>query len=356
MNNGHFTDLGNFIRSQSKLLPVCGGSKNALGIPEDASPLHLKDLNGVLEYEPSEFTFTAFAGTRLLDINPILASNGQFLPFDPLLVKRGATLGGTVAAGMSGPGRYQFGGVRDFILGVKYLDAQGQLVKSGGKVVKNAAGFDVSKLMVGSLGSLGAIVELSFKVFPRPKEFLTLIVQFPAIEPALKTLTRLSAMPIEFNALDLEPGDGLFYLKMRLGGENKLFLKRIEKFKGEIGEFIILDGSEENAYWESIQEFSWHDEENVLVKVPTTIKQLIDLEEFLVATGSARRYSTAANVAWISWVGSINKLDHFLAEHSLAGLTILGAAEKTKLGDWSKSSFYLRVKNALDPTGKWAEV
>lgn len=356
MDDDYITELGSFIRSQPRLLPVCGGSKDALRIPENASALNLVGLKGVLEYEPSEFTFTALAGTRLKDIDRMLDSNGQFLPFDPPFVERGATLGGTVSVGLSGPGRYQYGGVRDFILGVKYLDAQGQLVKSGGKVVKNAAGFDVSKLMVGSLGNLGAIVELSLKVFPRPKDFLSLNVEFPAIEPALETLIRLSTMAIEFNALDLEPKNGMVNLKIRLGGERNLFPARIGKFKHEIGEFNTLSGPEESAYRESVQEFNWHPEENVLVKVPMTTNKLIDLEKFLAVNSSKRRYSAAANVAWISWAGPLNLLDNFLAEHSLAGLSILGSAEKSKLGDWSTGSFIQRIKKALDPSGKWAEV
>ena len=106
-------------------------------------------LNGVLEYEPSEFTFTALAGTPVRDIAAILAERGQYLPFDPMLVGAGSTLGGTVASGLSGPGRFRFGGLRDFILGVRFVDGGGRLLRLGGKVVKNSAGFDVPKFFVG---------------------------------------------------------------------------------------------------------------------------------------------------------------------------------------------------------------
>jgi glycolate oxidase FAD binding subunit len=356
MNNGVLTELGDYIRSQSKLLAVCGGSKDALRIPQGASALDMKEITGIIEYEPSEFTFTAFSGTRLEEVDSMLRSNGQFLPFDPPFAKRGATLGGTVAAGLSGSGRYRYGGLRDFILGIKYFDYQGQLIRSGGKVVKNAAGFDMSKLMVGSLGGFGALVELSFKVFPRPTEYWTLSAKYPTLRLALDKLIRLSALPMEIDSLDLEPRKSDYILRIRLGGESSLFPKRIEQLEKEIGEYEILKGNSDTDYWEKLQEFSWLPEGNILIKIPLTINQVPDLEGFLLENKSIRRYSTGANVAWISWAGSLDKLDQFLLINRLAGLTLLGSAEKTKLGDWNTGEFYQRIKKALDPSGKWAEV
>ena len=115
----------------------------------------------------SEFTFTALAGTPVREIAAALAERGQYLPFDPMLREAGATLGGTVAAGLSGPGRFRYGGLRDFILGVRFVDGEGRLLRLGGKVVKNAAGFDLPKFFVGSLGRFGVLAEMTFKVFPK---------------------------------------------------------------------------------------------------------------------------------------------------------------------------------------------
>src|SRR6266851_2564262 len=143
------------VAESARVVVRGAGTKGGLCAPDgDATVLDLSTLSGVLEYEPGEFTFTALAGTPVATVNRLLAEHGQYLPFDPPLVERGATLGGTVAAGLSGSGRYRFGGVRDFIIGVRFVDGQGQLVRGGGKVVKNAAGFDLPKLMVGSLGRL----------------------------------------------------------------------------------------------------------------------------------------------------------------------------------------------------------
>ena len=145
------------VRSSGRVLAVGRQTKPRLSC-SNATKLCLSKLRGILEYEPSEFTFTALAGTPLRDLVEALAQRGQYLPFDPLLVEAGATLGGTVAAGLSGPGRFRFGGLRDFILGARFVDGTGRLLRLGGKVVKNAAGFDLPKFFVGSLGRFGVLV------------------------------------------------------------------------------------------------------------------------------------------------------------------------------------------------------
>ena len=203
----------------ARILLRCRGTKPPLSTPRDGVfALDVSGLSGIIEYEPGEFTFTALAGTPIAEIDAALAEHGQFLPFDPPLVEAGATLGGTVAAGLSGPGRYRYGGVRDFILGVRYVDGAGKVVRTGGKVVKNAAGFDISKLMVGSLGAFGILIELSFKVFPKPEAYATFRVPHPTLDDALATLHRLTSSQMDFFAIDLEPAPDVAILWVRLGG------------------------------------------------------------------------------------------------------------------------------------------
>ena len=127
--------------------------------------INLSGIAGIIDYDPSEYVFTARAGSTLKEINTALRQNGQYLPFDPPLVEAGSTLGGTVAAGLSGPGRIRYGGLRDFIIGAKFVNGEGKILKGGGKVVKNAAGFDFPKFLAGSLGRLAIFLEISFKVF-----------------------------------------------------------------------------------------------------------------------------------------------------------------------------------------------
>ena len=123
-----------------------------------------------------------------------------------MLVEAGSTIGGVVASGLSGPGRFRYGGVRDFILGVRLVDGAGRLLRLGGKVVKNAAGFDVPKFLVGSLGRFGALGEVTFKVFPKPAATLTLRLHAVNADEATRVLTGAANSRFEFDALDVPPG------------------------------------------------------------------------------------------------------------------------------------------------------
>ena len=199
-----FAELADAVRSSPRVLAVGAKTKPRLSAV-DAVQISTLGLRGVSEYDPSEFTITAQAGTPIREMATILAEHGQYLPFDPPWVEAGATLGGTVAAGLSGPGRLRFGGVRDFILGVRFVNGAGQLLRLGGKVVKNAAGFDLPKFFVGSLGRFGVLAELTFKVFPRPTATRTLQLESASLETAIRILTEAASSRFEFDALDLAP-------------------------------------------------------------------------------------------------------------------------------------------------------
>jgi glycolate oxidase FAD binding subunit len=309
----------------------------------------------MLEYQPSEYTFTALAGTRVSEVDQILAENGQYLPFDPVLVEQGATLGGTVASGLSGPGRYRYGGVRDFLLGVKFVDGQGRVVRGGGRVVKNAAGFDLPKLMTGSLGGYGALVELSFKVFPRPEAFVTLQADFSSLAGALEALIRLTAEPLDIYALDLLPAQEGASLYVRLAGTSLLFAKRVERVRQVIGPVSSLEGEAEAELWQSVRAFSWAGKGNLLVKAPVTPSAIPWLDAEL-AREVHRRYSVGGNLAWLSWPGAEEDLDRMLSGLGLSGLVVLGGSRRARLGRLTGSAFARRVKGALDPLGRWAEV
>jgi len=145
--------LQSAVRGASRVRVRGAGSKSA----PDETALDLSGLRGIIDYQPNEFIVQAWAGTPVRDVADLLAASGQYLPFDPLLIDSGATLGGTVAANAAGPERFRYGGVRDFLIGCHFIDGRGELLTGGGKVVKNAAGFDYPKLFVGSRGSLGLL-------------------------------------------------------------------------------------------------------------------------------------------------------------------------------------------------------
>ena len=157
-------------------LVVCGsGSKNFYGNPCAGEEISTAELRGIVDYAPEELTLTARAATPLEEVDFALKERGQYLPFDPPRYGGGGTFGGAIAAGLAGPAKPHAGGVRDSILGVQIINGKGEVLNFGGKVVKNVAGYDVSRLMVGSLGTLGIITQATVKVLPRPQIFCTVV-------------------------------------------------------------------------------------------------------------------------------------------------------------------------------------
>lgn len=355
MKPASIVEFQDIIRSHPRLNPSGSGTKTALAPPEDVFRLVFSDLTGILEYQPSEYTFTALAGTSLSEINQTLADNGQFMPFDPPLSERGASLGGTVATGLSGPGRYRYGGVRDFLLAIQYLDGEGQLIRAGGKVVKNSAGFDLPKWMVGSLGGYGALVELTFKVFPKPPVFASLRAGYPSLDEALLALIRLTNLPIDLFCLDLIPHREGADLLMRIGGLPEALPARIQRLSDLLERGEVIEGEAESELWRIAREFTWLPEGTSLVKIPLTPKRVNELDRLLSNHSSHRTYSAGANLAWIAWPGDLAQLDMILTELHLSGLVILGPPGRVHLGVRKGEGFAKRVKHALDPHKRWME-
>lgn len=342
-------DLQQVVREYPHVWPRGVGTKTGLLPPEGAVVVELSRLRGVVDYDPGEFTFTALAGTPVREVEDLLARHGQYLPFDPPLAGAGATLGGTVASGLSGPGRYRYGGVRDFVLGVRFVDCDGQLVRAGGKVVKNAAGFDLAKLMVGSLGRLGVLVEISFKVFPAPRARATLRVSRRHFEEAWEVLRALYTSSFDLEALDLTP-PGTVWIRVAGRPESMAArLGRLRTFLGGAAEVVEDDA----ALWDRAREFRWVPEGWSLVKVPLTPRRVLDLERALVNRDCLRWYSVGGNVGWVAWPGEPAALSEVLGDLGLRGLRILGGEGPPFLGRQDPREFARRVKGALDGAGRF---
>jgi glycolate oxidase FAD binding subunit len=189
------------------------GTKDFLGEAFSGELLDTRPLAGVVDYEPSELVVTARAGTRLSELEPLLAGHGQFLAFEPPAFGGDPTLGGIVAAGLSGPRRASAGSVRDFVLGAQLLSASGERLTFGGRVMKNVAGFDVARLLCGSFGILGLIVEVSVKVLPRPAAEQTLEYEMGAAE-AIGLFNRWARRPLPLSATSWYDG----VARVRLSG------------------------------------------------------------------------------------------------------------------------------------------
>ena len=197
-----------------------GGTKDFYGESLQGELLDLTPLTGITSYEPTELVVTARAGTPLAELEATLADKGQCLAFEPPRFSPGATVGGTVAAGLSGPSRASAGSLRDFILGVTLLNGRGELLTFGGQVMKNVAGYDVSRLMAGAMGTLGVLTEISLKVLPMAPAEATLVFALDQAR-ALAQLHRWGGQPLPLNAScwvrdDTAPGNPeLLFVRLR---------------------------------------------------------------------------------------------------------------------------------------------
>lgn len=354
LNPADVEALQAIVRENKKLILRGGGTKTALSAaPDGVVTLDMRDMNGIIEYQPDEYTFTAFAGTPLKTIVDALAEHGQYLPFDPLLVEKGATLGGTVAANTSGSGRWRYGGVRDFILGIRFVDGRGRYIRSGGKVVKNAAGFDLSKFFVGSLGAFGALVEMSFKVFPRPARFVTLQITCPSVAEAVQAIFAVMLSPLETDAIDIETGHDKPKVFFRLGGVETTLPGRIERLKTFLHQHSPMETGEtienDTPFWQSVNQLEWAAGYSSCVKIPLTPRQVVEFDRRLQAVPAKCRYSAAGNVAWVA-LDDVAALSLILADIRLTGLQIRGDTAPRYIGSPLKGYELLRrIKQVLDP-------
>lgn len=219
-----------------------GGTKAFYGRTPAGASLPVARHCGIVDYEPSELVITARGGTSLNEIETVLEGQGQMLAFDPPHFGEAATLGGAVAAGLSGPRRPFAGAVRDFVLGCKLLDGKGETLNFGGRVMKNVAGYDVSRLMAGAMGTLGVLLEVSLKVLPRPAEEATVCFEMMP-QDALQAMNRWAGRPLPLSALCFAGGR----VHARLSGAARAVAAARAALGGE-----ILAGGE--RFWADLRE------------------------------------------------------------------------------------------------------
>jgi len=221
-----------------------GGTKDFYGQALEGEVLNTGGYAGIVAYEPSELVITARCGAKLAEIETAMREQGQMLAFEPPHFGEGATLGGMVAAGLSGPRRQAAGALRDFVLGVKIMDGRGEVLAFGGQVMKNVAGYDVSRLMAGSLGTLGIILEVSLKALPLPLAEVTLKLEFPE-DKAIEALNKWGGKPLPISASAWTGGE----LCVRLSGAAAAVAAAREKIGGE-----LLDATQGERFWTGIRE------------------------------------------------------------------------------------------------------
>lgn len=227
--------------SQKQPLAICGGgSKAFLGHPVSAQPLHLTQHQGVVDYDPSELVVSVRAGTSVQALADVLHAQGQYLPFEPAFFAGKATVGGVVASGLSGPRRPWAGAVRDYVLGCRLITGDAKHLRFGGQVMKNVAGYDVSRLMAGSMGTLGVITEVSLKLLPEPRSRVARrIAATPAQSQALLLAWQRQSYPLSAALYTHE------YLHVRFEGGESSVSQAVEAIGGE---------PEQPDFWEQVRE------------------------------------------------------------------------------------------------------
>ncbi len=266
----NLTELADIIASAAKentaIIPWGGGTMQHLGgIPRRYDvAVHTTLLNRVVEYSPDDLTITVEAGITLAQLQAELAAHNQFLPLDPPLPAQ-ATIGGILAANSNGPLRLRYGPARDLTLGMRVVNAQGKITKSGGKVVKNVAGYELPKLYIGSLGSLGIIAEVTFKVFPKLREQITLIAGFSnhrAASKAVHAFWNLTTPPLGIELFDAELARAVglqaeandFVVAVRFGG-TRTIVDAVSLKAGSAArnnEAVSIEMSADESLWQRI--------------------------------------------------------------------------------------------------------
>ena len=314
------------------VFPWGGGTKMSLGnIPQRSGVvIDTTALNRVVSHNAGDMTATFQAGATMETVAEVLGQAGQFLAVDPPSPRR-ATIGGTLASGASGPSRWQFGHPRDTVIGMKVVQADGRITKSGGQVVKNVSGYDMSRLHIGGLGSLGLILEASFKLTPIPMYESTIIARFQTVDRAVQcaldvfnshvtplavaTFNRASAELVNF---DERPGT---YLAIRLGGRPRTLDRQMNEVKGTCERFLAIDilqtdGTGPSRIWRSLTDFGWDPGSDPILNLkvtalPNQIEQVHNLiEGHRMSTSEAAIISQPGiGTAEVSWFAAESAVD-----------------------------------------------
>ncbi len=267
-------------------LTICGGgSKSFYGNDSEGEVLDVSAHSGIIDYDPAELVITLRGGCLLKEVEAVLAEQGQMLGFEPPHFSDQATIGGTVATGLAGPRRAFAGGIRDFILGVKILDGRGEVLNFGGRVIKNVAGFDVSRLMAGTMGTLGVLLEVSLRVIPVFETEVTLGFDHDTAEAHLQWINELGGRPVPLSASMWYQGHSL----IRLSGSEQGILSAVKKLGGDKAESVWPELKEQrHAFFEK------HNQINRLSLPQAT--ELSLQQDQLIEWGGAQRWISECDV------------------------------------------------------------
>ncbi|NLY65540.1 MAG: glycolate oxidase subunit GlcE [Alcaligenaceae bacterium] len=340
------------VAAHKHVLVKGGGSKAFYGNPDTALPENSIELDvtaykGVINYEPSELVMTVCSGTPLQEIETLLNEQNQRLPWEPPHFGPQATIGGAIATGFSGPGRMANGAASDFVLGTKLLNAEGQYLRFGGQVMKNVAGYDVSRLLVGSLGIFGAIMEVSFKVLPKPLCEKTL-KHACTINQAFDVFREVQARSLCISASAWVPENGKNgHMYLRLSGSEVAVLQAQSRLPGD-----EIAGQQASAFWLSLREQThpFFNEETIWrVALPPLVGKMNETIPLVEWGGGQRWFRHVQDVAHVrhnaQQLGGHATLFRYANPNAIPGDGVFHPFRN------NIETITRRLKNALDPLG-----
>ena len=323
------------FESKTPLSIQGSNSKAFYGRPVDGETLETKGHTGIINYQPSELVITARAGTPLSEIESTLAEHKQMLAFEPPHFGEHATLGGCVASGLAGPSRPYAGAVRDSVLGMKVINGKGGILNFGGEVMKNVAGYDLSRLITGSQGTLGLILETSLKILPRPQHEATLVFEYSA-DQAIEALSQWSGKPLPISASFFH--DNRLYLRLSGYPEN------VQRVASALGGELLND----NQVWSDLKEqrHSFFSNKHSLwrLSVPASCDNSKLPDELLIEWGGTVRWFDSEDAP-----EAIFSLARELGGHACLFKTRKNDAERFQPLDSRLMRYHRQVKQAMDP-------
>lgn len=322
----------------TKLRIVGGGSKDFMGRQSKGEPISLAEHSGIVSYEPIELVLTARAGTPLTEISQALAEHNQRLAFEPPLFDGVATLGGTLACHLSGPGRPWHGSIRDHVLGVRLINGRAEELRFGGQVMKNVAGYDVSRMQAGAMGTLGVISEVSLKVMPKPAAAMTLMQEMNAAQ-AITEMNRLAGHSKPLTAACWFDN----HLYLRLEGALSAVDSTINQWQGD----VLEDG---NDLWSQLreQQLDYFSGQAPLWRfaVNSNAQHCLPEESWLIDWGGSQR--------WLRGDFAVNELEA-IAERAGGQVSLYRGGDRLQEVFHTQTEplrqLHQRLKLAFDPNG-----
>jgi glycolate oxidase FAD binding subunit len=299
-------------------------------------------LDRVLQYEPRDLTISVEAGLRYAELAHVLAENRQMIPLDPGYGDE-CTIGGVIAANISGPRRRLYGTARDMVIGMKFVTLEGKTIQSGGMVVKNVAGLDMGKMMIGSFGTLAAIAVINFRLHPIPPETRTFVLEFSSSHGVIEARDVIHKGVLQPAALDIVKQGGKYRLLIQAGGNNAV----LERYARELKSAEAPEGRDEENLWTEIREFTptflKANPDGAVVRISCRLAEVENVLEALPATALARAGSGVCYGYFENWRDAIGR-----------GLLEYAPDEaRSQAGSWSPEGadfdIMKKVKDMFDP-------